>query len=125
MMASIRVPSWNITWACLILRLLGDERKIAAAVSDLAKVPLSTELAETMEAERPRIQDIIGEMFRVCKPEGATVETKQDALKAAQDKAKPILNNLKEAVRRIKAAGITPSKAGAHDTDSTAEASEK
>ena len=104
----------------MIPRLLGDERKFKCAMNDLAKVPLSTELAQSMADQHARFSEGIAEMFRKCKPEAATPAEKQEALKEAQDAAKPLLDQLKEATRRIKAAGITPSKPTA-ETESTTE----
>ena len=78
-----------------------------------------------MSQEHVKFAGVIADMFRKCKPEGTTAEVKLEALKDAQAEAKPLLDQLKEATRRIKNAGITPTPAKAGDTESTAEAEQK
>lgn len=72
-----------------------------------------------MAKYKPKIQAICKDFDEATKVNGVTMENKKTALETSKKAMAPILADMKEAVRRIKAAGFKPSKAT--DTDTGAE----
>ncbi|CAE7496538.1 unnamed protein product, partial [Symbiodinium sp. CCMP2456] len=104
------------TVACF-KKILSDEGKLAAHLQDLAKVPHSTELASSLVKHKCEIKNILKDFDSDTKIENPTIETKKAAVNAAQLRMNPILKDMREAVRRIKAEGLTVSKAAGAETD--------
>ena len=98
-------------------KMLADDSKLSSCITDLMKVPHSTELAESMLKHKATIKAGIAEFDSSTKVENVTLEMKQQAVQQAQLCMKPIQADIKEANRRIKLAGIIkPTKPQDSDT---------
>ena len=81
-----------------------DEARLACAIKDLQSVPLSSELSESLRAEKGKVKVIIAQLDEATNDPEANQQSKQEATKIAETTMQPILVQLKEAVRRIRVA---------------------
>ena len=100
-------------------QVLGEEQKIKNVILDLAKVPHFSELAQTLGVNKLELKSLVDKLNAETTAADCTTEQKKLAMKLCADDLKPVLNNIKEGLRRIKAAGLKPSKG----TESAAESS--
>ncbi|CAE7279275.1 unnamed protein product [Symbiodinium sp. CCMP2592] len=95
----------------LFKKILSDEGKLSSQIVDLGKVPHSAELAATLETHKGSVKDILDAFDVATKgKEGINLATKKAAAEQATKDMSPIQKDMREAARRIKAAGIKPSK---------------
>ena len=88
---------------------------------DLSKVPHSSELATTLGQNKLEIKKLVDKLNADTTGEDSTTESKRLAMKACAADVKPILDNIKEGLRRIKAAGVKPAKGCESAAESSAE----
>ena len=97
-------------------RILQDESRLSGYMQDLLKVRNSSELRDSMFKHKQTIKDVIKRFDATTKVENATIEMKKKGIQTSQEEMKPVLEDLKEALRRIKGAGLKPSKGCDTDT---------
>ncbi|CAE7841174.1 unnamed protein product [Symbiodinium necroappetens] len=93
----------------LFKRLLADDSKIAAQLLDLQKVDYSSELAETLRKHKVNLKTIVANFDATTKAV-EDVASKKKAMEDVSEGTKVIYRDVKEAARRIKAAGLKPTK---------------
>ena len=79
-----------------------DEARIACAIKDLQAVAFSTELSDNLKVQKGKIAVIIRQLDDATKDPDCSLTLKTEATNAAEAQMKPILAELKEAVRRIR-----------------------
>ena len=79
-------------------------------IADLTKVPHSSELAGTLAVNKVELKTIIDNLNKDTTIEGCTAEAKKAAMESSASEVKPIQENIKEGLRRIRAVGLKPSK---------------
>ena len=83
-------------------------------------MPHSSELAGTLGQNKADLKNIVEKLNKDTNVDGCTVETKTNAMKECAAQLKPIQDNVKEGLRRIKVAGLKPSK-GSESAESAVE----
>ena len=81
-----------------------DDARLACAIKDLQNVPLSTELSESLKTQKGKTKVIISQLDEETKNPDLPLLDKKEATERAEKAMKPILNELKEAIRRIRVA---------------------
>ena len=90
--------------------MLVDENKIKCLLSDLVKVPLSSELIECLKVHKEDMKEILKKLNDNTNFEGCDLQQKQAAMSQCTSEMKPILDAIKEGNRRVKSAGLKPTK---------------